>query len=163
MLMKKRKRVSQVNRSRKNNIVTLTAAGGVLAWDREDGSEILLIRRNGFWDLPKGKIEKGESYEECALREVEEETGIKNLQIESVLCKTWHEFARDEIHYGKTTYWFSMKVTDPNQPVPQQSEGITEIIWVKPEVALEKVHFENLKEVLKKFRQKKRRDGKSRL
>ena len=59
------------------------AAGGVVT--NKEG-RVLFIYRNNKWDLPKGKLEKGETYEECALREVEEETGVKNLKIENFLA-----------------------------------------------------------------------------
>jgi 8-oxo-dGTP pyrophosphatase MutT (NUDIX family) len=166
MLMRKRKRVAKVVKKKGINIVEVQAAGGVLARALPASGEVLIIRRNGFWDLPKGKVENGESFEECAIREVEEETGLNNPVIESFLCKTYHEFTRGDILYGKNTYWYSMNLTESGVPVPQLNEGITDVIWIEAEKARELVYFPNLKEVMDIYlyhRDKKRRDELSRL
>jgi 8-oxo-dGTP pyrophosphatase MutT (NUDIX family) len=162
--MKKRKKGLPELMKKENDIVSEIAAGGVLARPCNASTEVLLIKRKGFWDLPKGKMEDGESYEECAVREVEEETGVKDPVIDSFLCQTYHEYTRDDIHFGKTTYWYSMLAAEPNRTVPQASEGITEAKWVGENFAREMVQFENLKDVLDAFQQnKKRRDYRSRL
>ena len=84
----------------------IIAAGGKVINNK---SEILFIYRNKKWDLPKGKAEKNEIISETALREVEEETGIKNLSIIKPLDKTYHIFKRGGKNYLKSTYWFEMK------------------------------------------------------
>ena len=84
----------------------IIAAGGKVINNK---SEILFIYRNKKWDLPKGKAEKNENIAQTAIREVEEETGIKNLSIIKPLEKTYHIFNSVGINYLKTTYWFEMK------------------------------------------------------
>ena len=136
------------------HLIPIKAAGGILSRKRGALSEILLIRRNGVWDLPKGKLEEGESIEECVVREVEEEIGARSLEIVSHLCNTYHEYHEQSIHFGKTTYWYLMRAQSEDsfqQMEPQEEEGITEVEWVEARQALERVHFDNLKKVVKAF------------
>ena len=110
------------------------AAGGIVLNEKD---EVLLIHRRGHWDLPKGKFEKGESKKECALREVEEETGVKNLKIEGKLQlyyngkkTTYHAYRYKRKPTIKPTYWYIMSA--PKQGLtPQKSEDIDQAIWVK--------------------------------
>ena len=135
-------------------VTPIQAAGGILFRMKGGASEILLIRRNGVWDLPKGKLEEGESMEECAVREVEEEVGARSLEIVSHLCDTYHEYHEGSAHYGKTTYWYLMRPQSEDSLLhtePQQVEGITELKWVEARQALERVHFDNLKKVVRAF------------
>ena len=99
------------------------AAGGVVV---KDGKFVIIIRK-GIPDLPKGHIEKGETPEVAALREVEEETGIGNLQIIKELPSSWHCYFEHEAWSLKRTYWYLMSTTEAIQPKPQTEEGITEI------------------------------------
>ena len=99
------------------------AAGGVVATN----GKFVSITRHGIPDLPKGHIEKGESPEQAALREVEEETGIGNLQIVKELPSTWHCYLEHEEWKLKRTYWYLMSTTEAVHPQPQTEEGITEI------------------------------------
>ena len=99
------------------------AAGGVVV---KDGKFVIIIRK-GIPDLPKGHIEKGETPEAAALREVEEETGIGNLQIIKELPSSWHCYFEHEAWSLKRTYWYLMSTTEAIQPKPQTEEGITEI------------------------------------
>ena len=99
------------------------AAGGVVAID----GKFVSIVRHDIPDLPKGHIEKGESPEQAALREVEEETGIGHLQIVKALPSTWHCYLEHEMWTLKRTYWYLMGTTEAVQPKPQTEEGITEI------------------------------------
>jgi len=124
------------------------AAGGVVL--NSDAGTILLIKRNGVWDLPKGKLEEGESIPECAVREVEEETGLKDLKIISSLCETYHEYKEDGKLIGKTTYWYLMNGEDIQKQVltPQTEEGITELIWREIDSSSELLGYENLKDVI---------------
>ena len=105
----------------------IIAAGGKVI---NNNSEILFIYRNKKWDLPKGKAEKNEIISETALREVEEETGIKNLSIVKPLDKTHHIFKRDGKNYLKSTYWFEMKSDFNGKFKPQKKEGITRVEWI---------------------------------
>ena len=99
------------------------AAGGIVVVD----GQFVSIVRHGIPDLPKGHIEKGETPEAAALREVEEETGIANLQIVKALPSTWHCYLEHDQWTLKRTYWYLMSNTDAVQPKPQTEEGITEI------------------------------------
>ena len=111
----------------KKKFPVIIAAGGKVINNK---SEILFIYRNKKWDLPKGKAEKNEIISETAIREVEEETGIKNLSIIKPLEKTYHIFKRDGKYYLKTTYWFEMKSDFNGKFKPQKKEGITRVEWI---------------------------------
>lgn len=126
--------------------VCIEAAGGVV--ENEYG-EILLIHRRGFWDLPKGKIEKGETVEDAAIREVEEETGLINVSIQhSIKFKklknkaTYHSYFLNDTLAMKVSYWFAMKIIDDQLLVPQTEEDIEQAIWVKKENV--STYFENM-------------------
>jgi 8-oxo-dGTP pyrophosphatase MutT (NUDIX family) len=107
------------------------AAGGVVVAD----DRLLFIFRNGKWDLPKGKLDKYESDEEAALREVEEETGIPPVGIDYQLPSTFHIYKSpyaDTINQWvfKETAWFQMSCKGVIPGLPQQEEGITQVKWV---------------------------------
>lgn len=99
------------------------AAGGIVM---KDGKFVSIVRK-GIPDLPKGHVEQGETPEEAALREVEEETGIGNLKIVKALPTTWHCYLEHEEWALKPTYWYLMSTIEDIQPKPQTEEGITEI------------------------------------
>ncbi len=99
------------------------AAGGIVM---KDGKFVSIVRK-GIPDLPKGHVEQGETPEEAALREVEEETGISNLKIVKALPTTWHCYLEHEEWTLKPTYWYLMSTIEDIQPKPQTEEGITEI------------------------------------
>ena len=99
------------------------AAGGVVV---KDGKFVSIVRK-GIPDLPKGHIEKGETPEVAALREVEEETGIGKLHIINELPSTWHCYLEHDEWTLKRTYWYLMESEETIQPKPQTEEGITEI------------------------------------
>lgn len=102
-------------------------AGGGKVYNANN--EILFIRRNGKWDLPKGKAEKNEDMETAAIREVEEETGVTGLKITKFLYKSYHIFKRNGEFRLKVTYWFEMKTEYDGELVPQKNEGITKVKW----------------------------------
>ena len=105
------------------------AAGGIVT--APDGT-MLLILRNGRWDLAKGKVEAGETLLQAALREVEEETGIAPAASGTTPVKTYHLFNLYGGWHLKQTSWFPM--TAEKQAVnPQQEEGITAGCWVTPD------------------------------
>ncbi len=103
------------------------AAGGLV---QNEKKEILLIFRRGNWDLPKGKLDKGESLEQCAVREVEEETGLKNVSLISPLTTTYHTYHEGARFILKESHWFSMSVKGDQPLIPQTEEDIQEIKWV---------------------------------
>ena len=93
---------------------------------------ILFIFRNGKWDLPKGKAEANETIDQTALREVEEETGIRDLSISKPLEITYHIFKRNNKILLKKTYWFEMYSSYEGDFKPQFKEGITKVKWIDP-------------------------------
>lgn len=105
------------------------AAGGVVT---NKAGKVLFIYRNNKWDLPKGKLDKGETIEECALREVEEETGVKGLKIENFLQTTYHVFKRNGKYRLKEVHWFAMKTSYDGILVPECDEGIVKVKWKGP-------------------------------
>ncbi len=108
----------------KSRFSIIKAAGGVVA----KKNKILLIYRLGKWDFPKGKFDKGETPEQCALREVEEECGIK-VRLGRSICNTWHTYTQNRKSILKKTYWFAMDCVNDSGMKPQQEEGIEEIRW----------------------------------
>lgn len=109
--------------------VMIQAAGGLV--ENENG-EWLLIYRRGKWDLPKGKLDKGEKLDACAVREVEEETGLKKVKLLQPLCVTWHTYYEGTKFILKESHWYKMKVSGSQTLVPQTEEDILEVKWVKP-------------------------------
>lgn len=100
------------------------AAGGVVF----NGEKVLLIFRRGFWDLPKGKIDDGESTEAAALREVEEETGIRQPKPGPHIMDTYHTYEMKGKRVLKTTYWYLME-TEQAELTPQTDEDIESAQW----------------------------------
>ena len=94
--------------------------------------DILFIFRNNKWDLPKGKAENNENIADTAIREVKEETGIKDLTITKPLQITYHIFKKNDSYRLKITYWFEMKSLVDNKLIPQLEEGITRAEWINP-------------------------------
>lgn len=105
----------------------VNAAGGLVSNRRGD---FLLINRYNLWDLPKGHQEPGEDISVCALREVEEETGIHDLQLRDLICVTDHIYYRCEKWHLKHTYWYDMLYTNPTDLTPQREEDINKAAWV---------------------------------
>lgn len=130
----------------------IEAAGGVVINQK---NEVLFIRRLGRWDLPKGKIEKGESLEQAAVREIEEETGLKEIILEEFLNNTFHIYTeRNGEKILKTTYWFRMRYVGNEKPVPQLEEGISEVCWKDSDAISRDVlpqTFKNIKLILNDF------------
>lgn len=118
------------------NYTLIKAAGGVVYNQKK---ELLMIFRNGKWDLPKGKLETGESIEECAIREVQEECGVNNLQITSKLSDTYHTYELNGKMVLKHTFWFRMKTNFEGELSPQTKEGITKVEWVNQDEIAERL------------------------
>jgi hypothetical protein len=108
---------------------SIEAGGGVV---RNHKGDFLAIKRNDIWDLPKGKLEKGENFETAALREVQEETGLMGLTLGAPIVSTYHTYLLKKDKILKKTRWFEMKYSGKAEPVLETKEGITEFRWVKP-------------------------------
>lgn len=132
------------------NFTLIEAAGGIL---QNDKKEILFILRLGKWDLPKGKIEKGEKMDECALREVTEETGVKGLSLKKKIGETYHVYDQFGKHFLKISHWFYMTCPSAQELISQTEEHITEIRWVKTLDIKEpmKNTYPSIKNILSKF------------
>ena len=114
----------------------IKAGGGVVL---NENNELLVIFRRGKWDLPKGKLEPGEKIETCAVRETEEETGLKNISLEKLLYTTYHTYDESGKHILKESYWYLLRAPAQQQLNPQATEDISIAKWIP---------LENLEEVL---------------
>jgi ADP-ribose pyrophosphatase YjhB (NUDIX family) len=112
------------------HIPKVVAAGGVVT--NPDG-KVLFIYRNDKWDLPKGVIKKNEDLQRCAIREVEEETGVAGLEIENFLRTTYHVFRRNGKYKLKEVHWYAMKTDYNGKLKGQKEEGIERVKWKGPE------------------------------
>lgn len=126
---------------------TIEAAGGIVSNTK---GETLMIYRRGFWDLPKGKIDPGETPEQAAVREVQEETGVQDIQLGSFITLTYHTYrTKKDNRILKKTYWYKMQTTDQTL-VPQTEEDIEQAVWKESQAFLSKQPkiYANIKEVL---------------
>jgi 8-oxo-dGTP pyrophosphatase MutT (NUDIX family) len=138
-----------------NNFMELTIlqAGGGLVLNEQN--ELLMIFRRGSWDLPKGKLDPGETIEACALREVEEETGVGNLTLIDFLGLTKHQYfdpyLKEEVI--KESHWYRMSVKGVPTLIPQAEEDITDIKWVPLAEVNELIthSFASIKEIIGLF------------
>lgn len=103
----------------------IKAAGGVVL----QGNRMLLMFRRGVWDLPKGKLDEGESSRKGAAREVEEETGVR-VSVGERICTTWHTYTLNGSRILKRTKWYRMGVIDDSRMTPQEDEGIEKLAWL---------------------------------
>jgi 8-oxo-dGTP pyrophosphatase MutT (NUDIX family) len=125
------------------------AAGGLVR--NEEGNH-LFIYRNEKWDIPKGKIDKGEKTKDAAVREVEEECGIKVSKLDDKICKTYHMYVWKGQTVLKKTHWFMMRHKGKAKLVPQLEEGITDVRWFNTDqiAAIVKNTFPSIMDVLEK-------------
>ena len=129
------------------------AAGGLV---KNNLNQYLFIFRRGKWDLPKGKMDEGESVAQTALREVEEECGLKNLKIISPLMNTYHYYSEKKKNVLKRTHWFLMS-TVSTEVVIEKEEDIEDYAWLEKEKILSHISqnsFPNILELVKESMQK---------
>jgi 8-oxo-dGTP pyrophosphatase MutT (NUDIX family) len=105
----------------------IEAAGGIVKRD----DRFLFIKRNGFWDIPKGKLDKGEDPEVGAVREIEEECGILGPKIDHLITTTFHTYKIKNKPKIKKTYWYALNYDGPKETLAQKEEGITRVKWFK--------------------------------
>lgn len=110
------------------NYIFIQAAGGVVYNSK---NELLMIRKNEKWDLPKGKIETNESPEITAIREISEETGVENLKLIKPLSKTYYIYPLGEQQVLKEVTWFLFQSYKDEPLQPQTEENIDDVKWVK--------------------------------
>ena len=132
------------------NFAPIEAAGGIV---QNDKKQLLFIFRLGKWDLPKGKVEKGEDIATTAVREVEEETGVTNLTLQKKIGETYHTYNAFGKHFIKTTHWFYITCPSKQTLKPQTEENITEIKWVKMKNIKEQMEntYPSIKDILGVF------------
>ena len=127
----------------------IKAAGGIV---RNSNDEILFIYRLGKWDLPKGKMEEGESIEESAIREIEEECSITSLSINKFLTPTYHIYFQKG-YIIKETFWFDVQYNGLEEPKPQIEEGIEKVVWINKNNTSELMEnsYPNIKLLIDKY------------
>lgn len=137
----------------KSHYKLIEAAGGLVYNPKQ---EILAIFRRGSWDLPKGKIDPGETPEVAAIREVQEETGINKVALGPHLTDTYHTYRlKNGKRVLKRTYWYRME-TPESTLIPQSEEDIEEAIWIAPHSFLSEGHpmYKTIRHVVKTGLQK---------
>lgn len=128
-------------------------AGGGWVWNEE--GQLLVIERNGRLDLPKGKLSRNETIEECALREVEEECALEDIRLLNGPYHTYHSYKYKGEFALKACFWYHMEVPGAPRLVPQEEEGITAAYWAHPEQVRHRLKemptFTSLKEVFQRY------------
>ncbi len=130
----------------------IEAAGGIVC----QKDQVLWIKRNGKWDLPKGKIEKNESKKKTAVREVEEECGIR-AKLKNKIGKTWHTYRMGEEFVLKCTHWYEMEGAENQILIAQTEEGITEVAWfsIAESEKIAKESYASIQLIFEKFLKEK--------
>jgi 8-oxo-dGTP pyrophosphatase MutT (NUDIX family) len=130
----------------------ITTSAGVIV---TNGPKILIahITNNVFWDLPKGKIDNGETPEMAALREVEEECAVNGLSVEYLICKSYHIYFFNNKYILKRTFWYKMNTNFNGLLVPQKEENITKVEWqfLTKEQIVNINTYESIKDVLNNY------------
>lgn len=133
--------------------IKIIAAGGLVL---NDDNQLLMIFRRGKWDLPKGKIDNDETIENCALREVQEETGLQLVQLKEFLGITFHEYFEPRINSDvlKETHWYKMHAPGIQMLLPQTDEDIEVIEWVDAADVAKKLDntYPNIMEIVRRLK-----------
>lgn len=132
----------------KRGYTVIKAAGGLIL----NEGEVLMIWRLKKWDLPKGKLDKGEKPKMTAVREVEEECNVK-VKLGKKICHTWHTYKRNGKRILKKTYWYRMYCVDDSHMKPQLEENIEDLKWMN-EVELKEAlynSYPSIRDVFKHY------------
>ena len=124
----------------------MDAAGGIVKCDRQ----YLFIERHGMWDIPKGKLYSNEQPWEAAVREIEEECGIKGPEIDHFLGITFHTYSYRGRPTIKKNWWYALIYSGSMELTPQEEESITQAVWI-PKEEWEMIRgntYESIREVL---------------
>ncbi len=132
------------------HFTNIEAAGGIV---QNEEKELLFIFRRGKWDLPKGKIENDETPEICAAREIEEETGVKNLILKHKIGETYHIYEENKAMVLKTSHWFYFLSNEQQDIKAQTEEDITDVKWIHTRNINEPMAntYQNIKDILTVF------------
>ena len=132
------------------HFTNIEAAGGII---QNENKEILFIFRRGKWDLPKGKIENNETPEICAAREIEEETGVKNLILKHKIGETYHIYEENKTMILKTSHWFYFISNEQQDTAAQTEEDISEVKWIHTRSIKEPMAntYQNIRDILSVF------------
>jgi len=132
----------------KDKFKVVEAAGGVV----EKDGKFLMIYRRKMWDIPKGKLDKGETIEQCAVREVEEETGVK-VKIDRKIDAVWHTYISRKKYVLKKTHWYSMHCKSDKNMAPQTGEGIKKVEWMDMEEVRKALHksYRSIRYVMQEY------------
>lgn len=121
--------VEELKKAFWKKFILIKAGGGLVV---NEAGELLFIFRRGKWDLPKGKLDEGETLEACAVREIQEETGLRDVTLNKHLVNTWHTYDESGHHILKETSWYLLSAPQGQVLTPQTIEQITQIEWAKP-------------------------------
>ena len=132
----------------KKKFRVVEAAGGVV----EKEGKFLMIYRRKVWDLPKGKLDKGETITRCATREVEEETGVK-VKIDKKVDAVWHTYIDRKKYILKKTHWYAMHCVSDKKMAPQKDEGIKKVEWMDMEEVRKALHgsYRSIRYVMQEY------------
>ena len=108
-----------------SHFTLIIAAGGIVQKDEK----YLFIMRYDKWDIPKGKLERGEDEPTGAVREIEEECNIHGAQIINKICDTYHSYDHKGKNILKKSVWYHLIYEGDDKLIPQIEEGITEVRW----------------------------------
>lgn len=122
--------VEELKKALWKKFILIKAGGGLVI---NEANELLFIFRRGKWDLPKGKLDDGETIEECAVREIQEETGLQQVELKKHLVTTWHTYDESGHHILKETAWYLLSASKKQALTPQTVEQITQIEWGSPD------------------------------
>jgi len=111
-----------------------------------------MIYRRKVWDIPKGKLDKGETIKECAVREVEEETGVK-VKIDQKIDSVWHTYVTRKKYILKKTHWYAMQCLSDKKMAPQKGEGIKKVEWMDMEQVRVALHdsYRSIRYVMQEY------------